>query len=486
MAPLTSDSLILQFRTSQTPWTTIWYQLGYSPVAPDTGFHLVMIPMLNNIPEALDTNHNFNPFDANFQFRFKNYACTSANADQWNIDQVYINTGRRYKDTALYDISYVYESPSILNVYSRMPWEQFTANDVTDTLYLTGRNNTSTTQQITYHIDIPSFLSEPDVRNDVNIFSPYWTTLNLTHIPIKSKFTYAPLSGPTDMRVNQYFSFTGDRIPWNDTLSFRQIFSDYYAYDDSTAEASYFINGTTPIELAEQITVNNKDTLRGLELYFNYMFVNPANYNMRLAVWDNTGAGGAPGNLIFENSDTNISTPRTSDTLNGFAYYPFVSSSPIVINAGQTIYVGWIQTNGDSLNIGFDMNTNSQNKIYYNVNTYPGGWNISDYPGSIMMHPVFGHVNFHSPLLEVSDIAKSSTSAVNLYPNPASNLVTISSSMPGNTVLKIFSSDGRECMSSNNFCGNSINTSSLSAGFYIVELTSPGAQTFYRKLLIQR
>ncbi len=72
----------------------------------------------------------FNPFDANFQFRFKNYACTSGDVDQWNIDEVFLDESRSYKDTARDDVSFVYESPSLLANYQYMPWEQFTANDL--------------------------------------------------------------------------------------------------------------------------------------------------------------------------------------------------------------------------------------------------------------------------------------------------------------------------------------------------------------------
>ena len=65
-----------------------------------------MIKMLDTIHDALNPNGRFNPYDANFQFRFKNYACTSANADQWNIDDVYLNKGRTYKDTIQYEVAF--------------------------------------------------------------------------------------------------------------------------------------------------------------------------------------------------------------------------------------------------------------------------------------------------------------------------------------------------------------------------------------------
>lgn len=492
MAPLTSDTLLLQFRTGKTPWTTIWYQLGYTPVPPDTGFHLVMIPMTDTIHEALDSNGRFNSFDGNFQFRFKNYACTSANADQWNIDMVSLAEHWIASDTALANTSFVYESPSLLANYEYMPWEQFTANDLRDNMYMQMRNNGIAIANVTYNYTINttpvSTLPLGGITDNMNTFytSGYDTVYAQTHPAIKSNFNYTPLSGPDTITITHYIKNSNEFIKSDDTLKFNQVFSDFYAYDDGTAEASYFINGTTPIDLAEGFTLNNPDTLRGLELYFNYMFVNPANYNMILAVWDNTGPGGTPGHLIYENPDSDVSAPRTSDTLNGFTFYPY--SSPLITTAGETIYVGWIQTNGDSLNIGFDLNTNSQNQIYYNVNTYPGGWQTCTYPGSLMMRPVFGHSNAHSFVKQQQDSSEaySSYESIRIYPNPANDMVNFSAPMPPNTTLKIYTADGREYVNNSDFYGNSINTSALPAGFYILEVTPQGGQTFYQKLLIQR
>jgi hypothetical protein len=103
-----------------------------------------------------------------------------------------------------------------------------------------------------------------------------------------------------------------------------------------------------------------------------------------------------------------------------------------------------------------------------------------------MMRPVFGSAKSHGPLLSTSNVQQPQLETISLYPNPANNMVTISSSMPPNTILKVYSADGRECISNDNFFGNSINTSILPAGFYIVEVTPQGEQTSYQKLLIQR
>jgi len=138
------------------------------------------------------------------------------------------------------------------------------------------------------------------------------------------------------------------------------------------------------------------------------------------------------------------------------------------------------------LNIGWDYNTNHSDKVYYNVNTYPGGWLPASYPGSMMMRPVFGKSNAHGPIHHSGSSEPLDYGSLSIYPNPATNSVTFSTPMPANTVLKIFTADGREYVNDANFMGNSIDTSTLPAGFYIVEITPQGGKTYYQKLLIER
>ncbi len=490
-APKANDTLLLQFRTSSTPWTTVWYHLGYTPSLTDTGMHLVMIKMVDTIHY---NGVKINIFDHNFQFRFKNYACTSANVDQWNIDEVYLNKNRSWNDTAQYDVSFMYESPSLLANYEAMPWEQFTQNDLKTSMYLQERNNNypgiSNAINTLYNYSINTTPVSTYSGGNKNIYPYFDSGCNKytpqVIVPIKSNFSYTPLTKPTDITITHSLSAIGDFDRHNDTLRYDQKFSDYYAYDDGTAEAAYFINGTAPMYLAYQFTLNHPDTLRGLDLDFNYIFVNQGNYSFRLALWDNTGVGGSPGTLKFE--DDKIYNPqfvdsmnaRYHDSLNGFTFYPYHFSHDSAISG--TFYVGWVQTYGDSLNIGYDYNTDHHNQIYYNVGS---GWTPGSYPGSMMMRPVFGTKNSHSPILN-SQEQQPEIQALAIYPNPAREKVTLSIPMPANTTLKIYTADGREWLTNNNFMGSTINTASLPAGFYIIQVATTDGKTYFQKLLIQR
>src|SRR5690606_1564302 len=56
----------------------------------------------------------------------------------------------------------------------------------------------------------------------------------------------------------------------NDTVRMRQEFDYYLAYDDGTAEKSYFLNQFTtfPAKTAIEFHLNEPDTIRGVAIYF--------------------------------------------------------------------------------------------------------------------------------------------------------------------------------------------------------------------------
>lgn len=480
--PKYTDTLILQFRTDQIPWTTMWYMNGYAPQPPDTGFHFVMLPLSDYFRDSVFTDGLWVHLDSkwfayNFQFRFKNYACTSGNLDHWNIDGVYLNAHRGYDDTLFKEVAFVYESPSLLTNYEAMPYNQVRANDFKDSIFsLTIRNNynaellmanftcsISTSPPTIYNVggvDVPSFMSSGNYFQYHPVINPQLSTANFTF----------PLTGWTTYTVAYYYNNTEEFDRRNDTLRYEQVFKNYYAYDDGTAEAGYFINSIPdqPASLAYQFTLNHPDTIVGLEIYFNYILVNSNNYYFRLCLWDNSGSGGTPGNLTFE--DTTLYNPEYIDSLDGFAYYPFHLRPDTVV--GGTFYVGWIQTYGDSLNIGYDLNTDHHTMIYYNTGT---GWTQGIYPGSMMMRPVFGN-RFYNGINKIN----TTNNELNIYPNPTNSYIYINQSLR-NTIITIYSVDGKVVIQLERFTGNEVDVSALPEGFYIIKINDS-----FSKLIIER
>ena len=140
--PEQQDSLILEFYNPvDSIWERVWSTKGCQAdtLHDRTGsyWQFYDIPILD--PDYLKPN---------FQFRFYNLCSLEnnnkdgmlSNADQWNIDYVYLDAGRHSKDTASRDVAFVNPAPSLLKHYTAMPARQFTPSDLRDSLPLTITN----------------------------------------------------------------------------------------------------------------------------------------------------------------------------------------------------------------------------------------------------------------------------------------------------------------------------------------------------------
>jgi hypothetical protein len=260
-----------------------------------------------------------------------------------------------------------------------------------------------------------------------------------------------------------------------DTMQAYQNFFNYYAYDDGTPEASYAL---TPAgaQLAYRFRLNKSpDTLRAIRMYFNRTLSNVSQQFFHLCVWDDNA--GKPGDTIYNK----LFLPRYADSLNKFVTYHIFPPLPIT----GTFYVGWQQTTGDNLSIGFDRYNNSQSEIFWNTN---GVWNTSAYTGSLMIRPVLG-----KPIpLGVGEIHPAGPK-ITLYPNPCStgklNLRIAGSGEPGHLseggVVVISDMIGKVRM--NTAYQGSIDVSSLSNGLYFLEIRNrEGIRSSVAKFIISR
>lgn len=132
--PAKRDSLILEFHspaefdtitsssgTQINPkWHYVWSTPGRKTVTlfalqHNSYFQQVLIPITDSSRY----------YKNGFRFRFRNYASLAnnyvpdwqSNGDQWNIDVVYLNTGRSIQDSVLKDIAFADRAPSMLKTF---------------------------------------------------------------------------------------------------------------------------------------------------------------------------------------------------------------------------------------------------------------------------------------------------------------------------------------------------------------------------------
>ena len=216
----------------------------------------------------------------------------------------------------------------------------------------------------------------------------------------------------TVFEIKSYLVTDEDDYKPNDTVIRYQVFHDYYAYDDGSAEFGYGISGegTSNAALAYQFRTFRKDTLRAVRMYFNRSLDNISQNYFLLTVWDHDSELNQPGELIYSMQGHR---PEYSDELNKFITYAFDT----LLIVSDVYYVGWIQTTNDLLNVGFDRNTNSKSKLFYNLGQE---WFNTSFEGSLMIRPVLGKA-----LSWPASASSYPEYNIRLYPNPASDYVRI-------------------------------------------------------------
>jgi hypothetical protein len=487
--PKTNDTLKLQFRAADsTNWNTVWYHLGYTPKADtDTVFHLVMIPF-NQLTDSVYLRDGF-------QFRFMNYASCAA-ADHWSIDEVYLNDNRNYTDTMQNDITFVYDAPSMLANYQAEPWEQYQPGDLRSTpMSIFIRNNNASKNisglniiNATYNYNINTTPTVTTYSSGANNIDPYVDAgydpdpLQAQPALTTSNFP-ATLGSATTYTITHVLQRSSDFDLWNDTLRYNQVFNNYYAYDNGAPDYAYYINPIpgVPSFVAYQFNLNKPDTIFGMQMYFDYVFINTSSYTFIFTLWNDNA--GAPGKIIYADTvHSNVSNPFfPKDGNDMFSTYKF--QKPQAVGAGK-IYVGWEQTGGDSINVGFEFNDNHQNQMFYSVD-YQKTWNYSSFKGSMLVRPLVG-----SPAgpASVNTIDKPKNE-LTLYPNPSSGKFSIESSEgSGQLSVEVFNLVGEKISPTFTISHSpfTIDLGNVPNGFYLVQIISDKGETSFKKLLISR
>jgi len=444
-SPEIQDSLMLFFRLKNGGWTQMWAVPG-DDLQP---FRQVMI-------RVADTSFLFD----GFQFRFVNKASINTNDDIWNIDYIRMAASRNINDTAVRDLAFTNDPSFLLNDYTYMPYRQFLANPGVE-------RAANHTDSISNHYSTNSTVNYGYRAVETTTGAPLSSGVGNINIPAYSKreisfpnYTTTVSPPSTTARIvyrNTYFLQSGSPTEPkdNDSIVREQIFDNYLAYDDGTAEKSYFLNlaQSLPGKTAIEFRLNAPDTLRGVAIYFGQQVPTATNKAFSVAAYSKlAGIAGAPADIkLFEQSDL---LPLFTDEINRFTVYKF--DSPIELPAG-VFYLGTVQpasSGSDSLYIGLDVNRIGGNHLYVNLLTT---WQSSVVSGALMIRPLLGGPVTGTAVQDASP----RTQTWSFYPNPVSTSLTIAysvSDMQGRVVQEGAYRQAR------------ISTESLVPGFYLLRV----------------
>lgn len=469
--PKPEDSLSLFFYNSAGQWVQVWATGGDSvPI-----FKQVMVPVK-------DTGF----FNSQFSFRFVNRATHGISNSNWNLDYVYLNAQRNYLDTGISDIAYTRNSGNLLNDFTAMPYEQFRTNPnrfLADSLHAFLKNNGSTSATVSYGYSSKELLTGTTFgsANASQNFASYEQKNIAFDRYAFSSFSPPASSGGTVLLQTKYFAqpVYPNEPKANDTITQIQNFSNYFAYDDGSAEKAYFLHvapdapGTTATEFA----LYKKDTLRGVAIYFPRTVPPSNNKEFSLIVYKNIAINGSGNDQIIYQQDYYL--PEFQDSVNKFHIYRF--DDAVAMDTG-VYYIGLMQSAGgfsDSLYIGLDVNREGGNHRYFNV---VGIWEPSALPGALLLRPIVGAV---LPSTGIQGLSNGATAMAVLYPNPASDKVYFKSNNANfqKVTYEIKDLSGRTLMSGAIRNSAVINISRLASGMYFFQAKSQSGQMIRQKFI---
>ena len=323
-----------------------------------------------------------------FRMRFSNKATLSGALDQWNIDYVRLGRDRAFDDTVIVDVAYVYPETSVMQTYTSVPFDNYAA----DPSSYMAQNVTELLKNLDVNDRFISFGYEAGLSGTVlaNVYDDGLNTSGnaSTTIGALQPVNSAPANYVHDPALSDTCQAYYDVVMWtqttpdinryNDTIRFTQELSNYYSYDDGSAEAGYSLN-SSGAKLAVRFDIQGGDSLRAVRMYFDPIFSvdDPTDGNFLITVWSSL----TPETIIHQNFtfDSPQYLPWGPDY---FVEFPLDST----IWVENTFYVGWTQTNAIKMNLGLDRNRDNSDKTFYKT-----GSNFVNSPvdGSLMIRPVF-------------------------------------------------------------------------------------------------
>lgn len=456
--PNDNDSLILDFQDADGSWQKVWSVTNQNGDDPQS-FKLVMVPVE-------DEYH----YDG-FRFRFRNWAGVNGNNDHWHLDYILLDDDRTYNDTLFRDVAIIYQPERYLKKYRQMPWNQFKDHQGSE---LAGEhgvfmyNNFNTIINTAHRYEVTEKYSGASVVAPTSPVSVNFDPFSIAYNEYTNFEVPEATPGYDNDSLTLRFAYSiegaGDVNRRNDTLYYDQAFYNYYAYDDGTAERAYALVGTGA-KLAIRFFANEPDTLKEVYIHWAYVDGNKSDLFFSLMVWDDIDTTGASAdeNIIFQND---FLTPKYVDSINGFYVYKLVdflgNPTPVVVDG--YFYVGWLQSQEEFMNVGFDANNDAKNEVFFNVG---GAWQRSALSGAIMIRPqVGGDYSMYSSIGE--PVVRQD--ALLVFPNPANDAIRCRGLAEGTYDARVYDRSGACVMHTTMRNDAELPVAELASGLYILQL----------------
>lgn len=489
--PLLRDSMVLEFKNADGNWERVKTHYGDNTIMPGN----------NSKPFGFFAERiGLRFLHKDFQFRFYNYCNRRGLEGLWHLDYVRISDNE-VPDGSFHDVALTQQPLPVTYPYYAVPMKQFRvdpASFIHNQLQIGISNHfplrvTVAPSDLTIEDALtqtiydyqPTLLEVPPISQENQrdlesgnylFYNPFNTANLLSNLQ-------PDLPGLEEMKLRTIYKVSqsielGNNFPPtlpNNSVHIDTDVSDYFAYDDGSAERVLVASVTAGAEtrIAIEFNLLQPDTLRGIRIHFPRYGNSSPNTSFDLFVYEGS-LDSEP--IAFAQLVRPLFGDEYYDELNAFSTYVFKDNTTneiiaIPITSGN-FYIGWAQKrNSPDIAFGYDTNTDTKDKIYYNEGF---GWNnLADVaaviPGTVMMRPVFGSDTIFQT--NVTDL-NTKVDLFEVYPNPTTGFIQL---VPAQGLriqyihLQLFNEVGQLVFASD--WSSSMNISALPAGVYYLRAT---------------
>ncbi len=463
--PDNQDSLLLYFMAADSSWQQVWSEGGREEI--DSAAFVQEIIGLAQAGEQLGVNF----FHEGFRFMFVSQTRQSGQYDLWHLDYMYLDRNRSSTDIYYQDRTISEMPASLFYPYTALPIEQYFAAPEKYTRpefrwAAFNLESPTTDEPVDYYIATQNAQGDTLAKIvEKGLFildGQEYLVVNADGLAPNALQAYAQLDSL--YLTTSLWIISQEPRPYlnaNDTARIVNVLHDYFAYDDGTAEYGIEVVGDRGVRVAYEFNLEVKDTLTHIDLYLPYFSQSLGGQFVDLKVWHRLNLNGeGTDSLLYTQRDVSL---NNSGGLNEFNSYEL--GTPLALEPG-TFYIGFEKRSSRFLALGFDRNTNHQDKVFVSrdaTSWFPG----QDEPGTLMMRPRFRQgvdpdvLSSREPLISYP---------VSIYPNPNSGSFRIISEARR---LQLYNSQGQllgEYLQPPGTFETAVNLQWPTKGLYVVKL----------------
>ncbi|BDD08864.1 hypothetical protein FUAX_12960 [Fulvitalea axinellae] len=394
--PDTDDSLSLEFLKPGGEWSRVWSVKAGKP-ADELAFSGVWLK-----PEG-EYYH-----DA-FRFRFVAYGNMSGAFDTWLLDYVRLSyfrdgphgpAGESPSGTPIFDRTLVSGMGPLFGEYYAVPMEHYRASPAgyASKPTATARNlNHLNDQPMTFNVELwdaqrleevfdvlqhkgnayVSAGSTKQLEAENTLDASKVSAVDYDSLHLEGRFILS--TGDKEM-VKKIFTSPADTLYFdnvnlrvNDTVKVNYGLSDYYAYDDGSAEYAAGISQAGG-EVATKFVFGQADDITHVRMYFPTLGRSVPGTPFQLRIYRELSEEG----LLHSQDFVTALPSEGKDFIDLRLYKP--------VRVDGEVYIGWYQKTSEFLAVGLDKNTDSGSNIFFKVTNE---WEQNDeVKGSLLLRPV--------------------------------------------------------------------------------------------------